>query len=228
MLFRSPPARAEGPATGRPLPVDDEQARAAGAVPLRRPQGRRRHGAWVLSAAAGVAGVLVVGGLAAGLLGGSDETTSSAGSAGGGGSEESSDLALQRVPVTSSGTSYRAADGSIARALPGLLVRAERQAARSASEPGAAPPPPARGLGDDPLARLRDPAELAGCLSSVTGAGGPPPLAVDYAALEGRPALVVVLPVPGESGKVDVHVLGAGCRAGDAQTLLSTRLSRPG
>ncbi|MDP9433912.1 MAG: hypothetical protein M3P93_01395, partial [Actinomycetota bacterium] len=100
-------------------------------------------------------------------------------------------------------------------------------------DPAPAPPPasrtqsPARqALAPDPLARLRDPDELAGCLSAVTGPDAPQPLAVDYATFEGRPALLVVLP-SARPGKVDAYVVGAGCRAGDDQTLFFTRVDRP-
>lgn len=79
----------------------------------------------------------------------------------------------------------------------------------------------------DPLARLRDPAELAGCLSALTGPDVEGvPLALDYASFEGAPALVVVLP-SAQPDRVDVFTVGAGCRAGDDRTLLFTRLPRP-
>ncbi len=91
----------------------------------------------------------------------------------------------------------------------------------------AAAPEAARAAAPDPLARLRDPAELAGCLSGLTDADSPGvPLALDYASFAGQPALLVVLPSARE-GKVDVFAVGAGCRAGDDRTLLFSRLDRP-
>ncbi|MCW2606441.1 MAG: hypothetical protein JWO60_1134, partial [Frankiales bacterium] len=93
---------------------------------------------------------------------------------------------------------------------------------------GAAPPAGASTrTSPDPLARLREPDELAGCLAELSGpdADGVP-LALDYASFEGRPALLVVLPSARE-GKVDVFAVAAGCRAGDDQTLYFSRLDRP-
>ena len=79
----------------------------------------------------------------------------------------------------------------------------------------------------DPLTRLRAPDALADCLAALTGPGvDTTPLALDYAAFEGRPALVVVLPSR-QPDRVDVFAVGAGCRQGDDQTLFFTRLDRP-
>lgn len=113
------------------------------------------------------------------------------------------------VPTSSTGTDY--AGGGLATALPALL----RAPARA--------PTPAPG----PLAGLHTAAQLHSCLSAVLPPGqAAQPLALDYAAYAGQPALVVVLPAS-TAGKVDVFVVGAGCRTGDDQTLFFTRLDRP-
>ncbi|MGB8652833.1 MAG: hypothetical protein WCD35_19465, partial [Mycobacteriales bacterium] len=79
----------------------------------------------------------------------------------------------------------------------------------------------------DPLARLRATPALASCLAALTDPGDSSlPLALDYAAFEGKPALVVVLST-GKPDKVDVFVVGAGCAQPDAQLLFFTRLTRP-
>ena len=82
---------------------------------------------------------------------------------------------------------------------------------------------------DPALDRLRTADGLAACLAALL----PPddtsvrPLAVDYAAYQGQPALVVLLPADDAPEKVDVFVVGAGCTVGDDQTLFFTRLDRP-
>ncbi|MCU1692730.1 MAG: hypothetical protein JWM64_1821, partial [Frankiales bacterium] len=79
----------------------------------------------------------------------------------------------------------------------------------------------------DPLARLRVPAELAACLGELAGPDTDVvPLALDYARYRGAPALAVVLP-SARADRVDVFVVGAGCTAGDDQTLFFTRQPRP-
>ena len=90
-------------------------------------------------------------------------------------------------------------------------------------EPDDAPDEP---LVDGPLARLRSPQALAGCLAALTQSRGVAPLALDEAAFRGEPALAVVLPAA-EPGEVVVHVVGADCAAGDPHELLVVRTSRP-
>lgn len=85
------------------------------------------------------------------------------------------------------------------------------------------PPTLATGATPDPaLDRLRDPDELAGCLSALASPDvRSTPAGLDYAAWAGEPALVVLLPTP--QGVVqagyDVFVVGADCRAGADDTL---------
>jgi hypothetical protein len=117
---------------------------------------------------------------------------------------------------------------------------ADQPAAETAPEPAAAPAEQAlpearlettsRAAQPAPeLDRLRTPEALASCLAALLPPedDGVRPLAVDYAAYQGQPALVVLLPAGGAPDKVDVFVVGAGCRLGDDRTLFFTRLDRP-
>jgi hypothetical protein len=178
----------------------------------------------------------VGGGLALASRGGGVDSTTSAAP---GGAAESADLG---IPISETGQDY-AADGALAAALPDLLGGTAPTAATLESQPqsdgdagGSAADQDQsvtslqeRAGGDGGLDRLREPPELASCLDAVL----PPeddaarPLAVDYAAYGGEPALVVVLPATGAPDKVDVFVVGSGCRQGDDQTRFFARLDRP-
>jgi hypothetical protein len=91
-------------------------------------------------------------------------------------------------------------------------------------------PAPAAALpeGDEELARLRTPAGLEACLSSllVEEPPGTRPLAVDYATYDGQPALAVVLPDP-DPGSASIFVVGSDCSAADADVLLFRRAPLP-
>lgn len=181
------------------------KAHEQAAVPrLPRPAVRRQR---VLAVAAGAVVVLGLGGLAFGLSRSAGTSlTTSAGSA-----VRPEAAAVPVVPTSSTGTDYAPRD-ALAGALPALLRGSGQQAASPAG---------------DPLARLRQPAELAGCLLALAGpASSGVPLALDYARYAGAPALVVVLP-GAAAGKLDVFVVGVGCRAGADQTLLFARLTKP-
>lgn len=189
-----------GPAEPAP-DSSDRPAGSSGRTVTPFPDADRRRSPLVLAAAA----VVVVAAAAVATValrsaaGPSTSTTSAA----------SGTAAAPVVPTSSTGTDY--AGGGLAAALPALL----RAPARAAS--------PAPG----PLAGLHTAAQLRSCLSAVLPPGGAAqPLALDYAAYAGQPALVVVLPAS-TAGKVDVFVVGAGCRTGDDQTLFFTRLDRP-
>jgi hypothetical protein len=216
------PAAPEGRRTGA-LPVadpDDERAHPPGAtvLPARRPAPRpapRRDG---LGVAAGAVALLALVGLGIGLAartGGGDKSASSSSAASGGSASAARPTAA--VPTSATGTDYAPGDGSLARALPALLAApaVPPAAARAAA-------PTSQAAGPDPLARLHDPAVLAGCLSTL----GAQPLALDYARFSGAPALVVVLP-SARPTVVDVYVVGPGCRKGDDQTRYFRRLPRP-
>ncbi|MDP3714284.1 MAG: hypothetical protein Q8R60_17560 [Mycobacteriales bacterium] len=94
---------------------------------------------------------------------------------------------------------------------------------------GQAQVPAARPVTVDPLAALRTTPGLAACLAALL----PPdddsvqPLALDYGTFSGKPALLVLLPVPQRSDKVDVFVVGAGCAQADEQLLFFQRVDRP-
>ncbi|HVM28815.1 MAG TPA: hypothetical protein VM433_14240 [Mycobacteriales bacterium] len=194
---------------------------------------RRRFSRSPFAAAAAL--VVAAGALGGGLLlagggGGADSVTAAGDSA--------ERAAVADLPTSSTGRDYAAPD-SLAAALPDLLGGGAVPAgvALDAAPEAAAPTSgdaDSRALsstadGADPLDRLREPEALASCLAAVL----PPdddevrPIALDYAAYDGSPALVVVLPASGAPDKVDVFVVGAGCRQGADGTLFFTRLDRP-
>ena len=196
-------------------------------LPLVAPAPRRRP-VWLVpgrlvpvGAAAGLLAVLATGA----VLLGRGSTTSSTTS---GGATVAAAPAPQ-VRRLDSGTDYRRTGTSFARALPQLLSSAgptsagpTSAAAERKADAGAAPAQAA-----DPLARLRDDAALARCLSSLTPPEDPGlPLAVDYATYDGAPALVVVLPSR-RPGMVDVYVVGPACAAADADLRYFIRVERP-
>ncbi len=197
-----------------------------GTVSELRPRAARRRNAPGLAAAAAV--VLVTVGLGAFLTrSGSDRSGDAATSAVA--SAPAADL-----PVLASGNDYTDAAG-VGRALPLLLgtttgdgaagTTAGSGSGGAGSAAQAAPAAPSAAA-VDPLARLRDPAQLAGCLAELTGPDSDVvPLALDYARWKGQPALAVVLPTVA-TDKVDVFVVAAGCTAGDDQTLFFTRQPR--
>jgi hypothetical protein len=229
-----PAAAAEGPvALG-----DGARAVAAGSTVTPFPQATGRRRTW-LPAAAAVALLLMGGGLGATALlaGGGTDGDSTTSAAGGAASGEQADPAAGIVRHET-GTDY-AVEGALAASLPALLDGSAAPSAPLASRPDDAQAPlepqaearveqGAPG-GDPALDRLRTPEGLASCLAAVL----PPedaaarPLAVDYAAYAGTPALVVLLPATGAPDKVDVFVVDSGCRQGADGTLLFTRLDRP-
>ncbi len=82
-------------------------------------------------------------------------------------------------------------------------------------------------MASDGLARLREPAALASCLAGLLPVDQPDarPLALDYAAYQGAPALAVLLDDP-DPAKVSVFVVGPTCVKGDEALLFFTRLDR--
>ena len=173
-------------------------------LPARRP---RSWLPWAGGVAA--AAVLVVGGLVLGGRGSSPSTSLATSAAG--------RLAPGPV-VNNTGTNYGRDGKVLAAAVPRLLAATETPKAAAGSTAASAPM--------TALARLRTPAGLASCLASLTSPDVPGvPLAIDYAAYAGQPALVAVLPST-RTGKVDVFVLGADCSATDAKVLYFTRVTR--
>lgn len=222
----------DGPFDPGPAPTGDEREPAGAGAASRTvtpfPTGGRRSRFTPLAAAAAL---VVVAGTGAALVltrSSHDNSTSSAAAGPAAGADKATGLTAG-VPTSSTGTDYAAA-GSVASALPALLYGGVRG---TSSESGEAPQAPTSGLtpfsaATDPLARLRQPEDLAGCLAAVEPPGTTtPPLALDYASYGGAPALVVVLPDGSDAAKVDVFVVGAGCRQGDDGTLFFTRVDRP-
>lgn len=131
------------------------------------------------------------------------------------------------APLSESQTSGRTAESADAPAgasssgqppdQPAAALTDEQRAAQAAAPPVA-----------PELERLRTPEGLASCLVALLPPEEPDlrPLAVDYAAYAGSPALVVLLPATGAPDKVDAYVVGPDCAADDAQLLLFTRLDR--
>lgn len=194
-------------------------------VPLEAARSRRTT-SW-LPALGGLAAaaVLVTGGVLLVQKGGSSTSEDTAASASG----------ASALPTSATGNDYAKDGKALTAALPGLLgggPRAETlqaPAADAKTTTGSTPPGtvPQTALSGDPLARLREQDGLAACLAGLTDPGSDDlPLALDYAAFEGQPALVVVLPTS-KADKVDVFVVGAQCDQADQRLLFYTRLSKP-
>ncbi|MGZ6804863.1 MAG: hypothetical protein ACXVFU_17630 [Nocardioidaceae bacterium] len=176
--------------------------------------GARSRPRW-LPVAGGVAAAAVL--VTAGVLLSRGGTTTAGRTAGAPGSQ---------IARSSTGTSYAKDGKALAAALPALLKGGASSAAGAQSAPRAATTSGTTSGSADPLAALRGDG-LAPCLASLSDPSDPGvPLALDYAGVEGKPALVVVFPAS-ESGKVDVFVVGARCTAQDADVLFFTRLSKP-
>lgn len=198
---------------------------AATVTPL---AGRRTSRARFLPVAGGLAAaaVLVVGGIfLVDNTGGSSKSTTAT---------RAQDSSIAR---NSTGSAYRKDGKLLAAELPALL---KGEAAGLTPAEGAAPLAPSSQADRSatksaplalseaaPLAALHTTAGLASCLSALSDPSDPGiPLALDYAAFDGQPALVVVLP-SATADKVDVFVVGAGCTASDAKLLFFTRLAKP-
>lgn len=229
----------DDPADREGAPVSHVTGHPPGSVvPLRRGHQVPSRNPWPLRAAAAVA-LVTVGGLGFALLprgGGTDQASSTEA-----GSAADAAPGLPAVPTNNSGIDYAASPGLLEEAVPTLLGgaaaaqgamtgqdRSAKDGAQkfgSASDPSSAPvlPAPARSSTADPdpvLDRLRSPDELAGCLSALA----PPdvqlvPAALDYAAWDGKPALVILVPMPATGSGYDVFVVGADCQAGEDDTL---------
>lgn len=185
-----------GPGRARPtvLPLANAPSRRVA---------HRRVGPKLLAAAA--AALVVVGGgsqLVQHLPRGGADAASTAGSAAGADRELSARAAPLTTPdqAFASGTAYTRATivAQVTALLAGQVSRAD--AATS-----------------DLLSTSKG---LAGCLRALGTAG--PPLAVDLATYEGKPAAVVVLPT--KDGRREVWVVARSCRPSADGTLFYTRL----
>lgn len=219
-----------------PVPVpEDVAARLSAAFAAERPlaasttvtpiasaPSRRDRRTWapgiaaaLLLAFGGLAGYAVISGSS-----GSDDSATDAAAAPASGSAE----ARLAFPTVASGLDYADAP-AVASGLPSVLSGSAGNAPTAALD---APPNPAGAVQADPLARLRDPAALADCLSALLDPSKPDelPLALDYAAYQGNPALAVVLP-DADPAKVSVFVVGPDCSRADDDLQFFTRLDRP-
>jgi hypothetical protein len=192
---------------------------------------RSAPGRW-LAAAAAVAVLLAGAGYGISHLGGT-----------GGGSASSTSAAGKAAPAgnvvrNDTGADYTSRE-TLAAALPGLLAgtAGSMRAADSAvapngkaqlSGPSPSAPEAMTLAAPDPLARLRTPAGLAECLLALLPPEDPSvrPLALDYAAFKGAPAMVVVLPGT-VAGKLDVFVVGPACSRANDSTLFYTSVPKP-
>lgn len=184
---------------------------------------RRRH-ALVAAAAAVVVGVVGLG-VASQVLPGlrgfaSTEAAEAPQPVRGEGAAEPDDSVgtpHNTVTVMSSGTNYTA---STLRQLVGAGVRATPDRAGKSTRSPAGVEAPALPAEDDPLARLRDPAELKSCLDAIRAQQLGVPTLIDYARYEGAPALVVVLRQGAGASTVVVAGPDCGRKGADDRTAI--------
>ncbi|HEU4674718.1 MAG TPA: zf-HC2 domain-containing protein [Motilibacteraceae bacterium] len=203
-----------------PVPPDQgaaERSRPAPAdvVPLRRP--RRPRSTVLLSAAAALAAVGLVGGVLWGAVSGSGGSAGSTASAGGvsgpaalpsadSAAGSAADAAPVLVPTTLDLDATTLADG----------VRATLRTPPTAAVPlptstTGAPAPAAAGAG--PLAALLTPAGLRTCVQRL--APGQPLREVLAVRWQGDPAAVLVFGTPGDPGHLDAYAVVPACPVGD-------------
>jgi hypothetical protein len=194
---------------------------------------RRSRRGRVLLAAAAVGGVLLVGGVTLSTVDGAGRETATSGA---GGSPEQEAGPAEAMVAASGQTYTREGLAEDVRGLlatnPDLLERdAQGDAGAAGAEAHGEPSQDDAGEGaqgpsvltesDDEAAptitadieRLRNPQALAECTDELSAGGPAGVLAVDLAEFAGEPAAVVVLPGPTEA-RVDVYVVGPGCRSG--------------
>jgi hypothetical protein len=204
-------------------------AAAVTRLPVARDRGAPR---WLAAAAAAV---VLLGGAGYGLAQlhrPSDATSTTAAARAGSTAASPAGPIVRDEP----GTDY-ADPAALSVAVPALLAgTADTAGTMTLKAPGAAPSAPSTEAdrqssmaesAADPLARLREPAGLADCLLALLPPDDPSvrPLALDYAAFRGTPALVVVLTARNPA-RLDVFVVDAGCSRADDGTLLYTSVPR--
>lgn len=200
VLASEPPARPESALSSR--------ARRTWGAGRASPAHVAKIGGW--AAAAAVVTIAAVTAIVSTEVPNSDDsgasTVSEAGSGPSAARPDPSALSAAPAPAAStdvrvSGSRYTTADlGPRARALLAGTAADSTSAAESTTVPS--------GRAPAALSRLLGPAELAGCLAAL--GVGPSPLAVDYATLDGAPAVVVVTLGPG-STRLTVVAAGPGC-----------------
>jgi hypothetical protein len=199
----------------------DEALAAARGVPKAAPtvvplssRQRRNRPSWhsrLAQAAAVLVLLAAVGGIGYGAFSGGS------GSAGGGASDSAAGSAQKGagadreaaggrgIPVSQTGRDYTAA--TLRTAVPGLLSGVVPRTASGGQSLNASP-------GQADASGPPDAATLARCAQSL--AGKPvAPLAADVAKFDHKPALVIVLPTPGDKASVDVFALPPGCPTGE-------------
>lgn len=196
-------------ATVTPIPVRD-----------RTPVGMR-----LLQAAALLVVVLAGLGLAfTAIRGGGDETATSAGGTADRAAESSADGSF---PVSASGRNWspETVTAGVPDIMAGALAAAptSRDDAAGGDEGSSAAP---RALATEETARLAGGPPLAECVTALND-GPVTPLGVDLASWQGNPAVVIVLPTPGDPATVDTWVVGPTCSQADATVLYFARVARP-
>jgi hypothetical protein len=197
-----------------------------GGVASGTPATRRRRWRWAIPIAA-AAGVLAFAGIGIDYLAGTSNTAtdSRASSAGGETRAESAPMAASGLPqvaappaddqIRSTGTDY-----DLATLASGTADRVAAPAAKG----GATVAPGLVGeSAAAPLARLRAPDALLGCLNAIAAANGAGTITVqtvDYARFRGEPALVVRFSAA-NGNRAWASGPGCGAPGGDAATLAS-------
>lgn len=225
-------ARWDAALAGAAGPGSDAPPRTVGATVVpevdeleTRRAARRRRGTQLLQVAAGLVVLLGLTGIGYTLVAGggdSNGTSSASGdSAAGRAAEDAAGGGRGAPTVVRSGTDYRAASiASAVGAVTGATPAAGSPGLKAESE-SAAPSSPANGLSASPgpgasdtgVQPLADPQALTACLARLDLVG--PPIGVDLARFEGRPAAVIVLPTEGDPTHADVYAVAPSCPAGD-------------
>lgn len=192
-------------ATVTPIPVRD-----------RTPTGMR-----LLQAAALLVVVFAGLGLAfTAFQGGGDESATSAGGAADSTAERS---AGGGFPVSASGRNW--SPETVTSGVPDIVAGSLGAVAAQEDSGGETPAAP-RTLATEETARLAGGPPLAECVTALND-GPVTPLGVDLASWQGNPAVVIVLPTPGDPSTVDAWVVGPECSQADATVLYFARVARP-
>ena len=224
-------AEATGPAT-LAAPASDT------VVPL---DAHRRRAGWstrVVTAAASVAGILLLSAVGISLLSngsGGDSTAAGADSAEGAGAEDGTTaLTLDRYVTARSGRSYD--EKRLVEQVDTLLVSSQSAVTPSASstpevtsEPSADPMVTARVNGSPTVfpAALVDPLVLRACVVDYLLRPDAAPLAADLGTYEGQPAAILVMPKLDDTDKAEVFVVDPDCSGPDATLLLYLVVTMP-
>lgn len=126
-------------------------------------------------------------------------------------------------PVSASGRNWSPA--TVTAGVPDI-VAGSLDAAAAQDDSGGATPSAPRSLATEATARLAGGPPLAECVTALND-GPVTPLGVDLASWQGNPAVVIVLPTPGDASTVDTWVVGPECSQADATVLYFARVARP-